>query len=98
MAELNLFGKPVKSVFQLLGTRENDIIYSIAWALSNSPKMLEHFLAHVIEIVLPTDEAVVKIQQYGPDRGFTDMEIQIHGKLHLILEAKRGWNLPIPAS
>ncbi len=93
MAELYLFGKPVKSVFQLLGTRENDITYSIAWALSNSPKMLEHFLAHVTGIVLPTNEAVIRLQQYGLDRSFTDMEIQIPGKLHLIVEAKRGWNL-----
>jgi hypothetical protein len=34
MAELTLHGKPVASVFGFLGEHENDITYSIAWAMA----------------------------------------------------------------
>ena len=33
MGELNAYGSKVTSIFQLIGTLENDITKSIAWAL-----------------------------------------------------------------
>lgn len=36
MAELLLHNKKVESVFHLLGERENDITYTVAWALAQS--------------------------------------------------------------
>jgi hypothetical protein len=37
------------------------------------------------------------LQKHGPDKGFTDIEISVPGKLHIILEAKRYWELPSDA-
>jgi hypothetical protein len=44
MAELFLHKRRVPSVFHLLGEYENDITYSVAWALANSRAFLDEFL------------------------------------------------------
>jgi len=44
MAELYLHQRQVQSVFNLLGEKENDITFSLGWALSRSPRFLCRFL------------------------------------------------------
>ena len=36
MADLSLHNRELNSVFELLGTKENDITYSVGWALAHS--------------------------------------------------------------
>jgi len=98
MAELLLHKKPVDSVFQLLGHKENDITFSVGWALSRSQSFLKAFLRSSIswkEQIHP-QSTVVRLQTYELDKGITDIEIEVVGKFFLIVEAKRGWNLPSP--
>jgi hypothetical protein len=40
-AELILYGRPVGTVFDLLGSKENDITYSLGWALAESEGAVE---------------------------------------------------------
>jgi Trk K+ transport system NAD-binding subunit len=94
MANLYLYKNPVNSVFQLLGDKENDISYSVAWALSQSTNMLANFLKHIVGFISSSDETMIRLQEYRDDKGFTDIEIFIPGKVHIIAEAKRGWNVP----
>jgi hypothetical protein len=97
MAELNISGKSASSVFDLLGTDENDITYSVAWALSRCPAFLQKFLEEVIQWTGDISNAVVRLQTYeknGTQIGITDMEIEIADQFHLIIEAKKGWILP----
>lgn len=94
MADLYLHRRKVNSIFQLLGEHENDITYSMAWAFAQSPSFLQTFLQKVVGHEAKTDEVLIRLQQYERDRGITDIEIESPGEFYIIVEAKRGWNLP----
>jgi hypothetical protein len=95
MPDLVLHGRPVKSIFSLLGETENDITSSLGWALSRSPALLRSFLAMAIRHPhrCDPDNLVVTLQEFRNESGITDVEIR-GDDLHLIIEAKRGWTLP----
>lgn len=92
LAEIRLHGKVIDSVFELLGDRENDITFSLGWALAQCPD----FRRRVVQAVLPAATEVetesVLLQEHG-EGGITDIEIK-GPSVHLIIEAKRGLELP----
>lgn len=94
MADLLLHGKRIESVFQLLGDHENDITYSVGWALAHSPAFLHAFLDAVVTPNLASANVVLRLQEYASGQGITDIEIEAAGSFHIIIEAKRGWTLP----
>jgi hypothetical protein len=97
MTELHIHGRKASSVFDLLGTNENDITYSVAWALSRCPVFLRSFLANTINWKDEVSEAIVRLQTYEKNDdsiGITDMEVESPGKFFVIIEAKKGWELP----
>lgn len=97
MAELLLHGRPVPTVFDLLGRNENDMTFAFAWGMAQS----EGFLGDVVRAVAGADlepgAAVIDLQRHDELGGFTDVEVSVPGELHLIFEAKRGWHLPSDA-
>ncbi len=95
MPELLLHNRRVESVFSLLGQRENDITFSMGWALSRSPLLLQSFLQKALRTTHCCDPSglVVALQEFQKGSGITDIEIRDAG-LHVIIEAKRGWILP----
>ena len=92
MADLTLHGRPIATVFNLLGANEDDITYSLGWALSQSERLARAVLADVFDTPAGEIDAV-RLQEVIPGAGRIDVEIEA-GDLHLIVEAKRGWNLP----
>lgn len=94
MIELYLHNRKIDSVFQLLGEHENDMSFSLAWALTQCPAFLNTFLRAIIGHKLRTQDCVVRMQQHESGGGFTDIEIESPSYFYLIMEAKRGWNLP----
>ena len=50
MGELYAYGGEVKSIFQLIGTHEDDITKSTAWALCNCPVFLKQIIANLLGI------------------------------------------------
>ncbi|RUS44570.1 hypothetical protein [Cohnella sp. AR92] len=94
MTKLFLHSREMKSVFQLLGEHENDISYSVAWGLTQCPSFLKVFLQSVLQWNGTVDEVEIRMQEYEKGKGFTDIEIELTQQFHLIIEAKRGWNLP----
>ena len=89
---LHVGSKPVATVFDLLGSAENDLTYALGWALAKAAGfarilMIDAFGQDVGEVV------AVNLQRFGPDGGFTDIEVVATGG-HLIVEAKRGWQVP----
>ncbi len=94
MAELLLHGKHVRSVFHLLGEHENDLTYSLAWALSQSPEFLNAFLRRTLDIHPSLENVTIRLQHPEKDAGITDIEIDSPGQFFVLVEAKRGWNLP----
>jgi hypothetical protein len=94
MTELYLHRRKVDSVFQLLGEHENDISYSVAWALARCPSFLREFLRHVLDWEGAPNGTEIRLQQFETARGITDIEIEVGDGYYLIGEAKRGWNVP----
>lgn len=84
-------GRRRGSVFELLGSKENNITYSVGWALAHSTSFRRRFAQ---AIGLPEDTfSEVRLQEAGNDGGFTDIEL-LGDHAHAIIEAKRGWWLP----
>jgi hypothetical protein len=99
MSNLYLHKQPVKSIFNLLGKTENAITSSLGWALSSSPELLRKFLKKVTSVTrhYNVDRLVVSLQEFRKKSGITDIEIRDEDcgeNLHVIIEAKRGWDLP----
>lgn len=94
MGELYAFGSEVTSVFQLIGTHEDDITKNIAWALCNCPVFLKQIVADVLGIDIDPDKVRIKYQESEKEKGRTDLELTDDELFYLIIEAKRGWNLP----
>lgn len=89
-----LHRRQVHSVFDLLGHRENDITYSVGWALAQCPQFRRAFLKYVFgPDAEDTEVRQVALQHRGGDEGITDIELKGED-LHLIVEAKRGWQVP----
>jgi hypothetical protein len=97
--DLLLSGRSVRTVFDLLGVQENDLTYSLGWALSQSPRLVRTLLDDVASELSVDDigeHPDVRLQEYVPGSGFTDVEIRTT-TLHVIIEAKRGWDIPATA-
>ena len=102
MTDLYLHGNEIRTVFDLLGGKENDITYSVGWALARS----DIFTAQVLKDLFPQHDygtvTAIRLQEFKfgsnkskkkDDKGYTDIEIETE-RLQVIIEAKRGWNLP----
>jgi hypothetical protein len=94
MAELVLHGRPVSTVFDLLGRNEDDMTYALGWGLSRNARLLQAFAERVAPGALVDEPLVVELQEHDrADGGFTDIEL-LSAELHVIVEAKRGWAPP----
>jgi hypothetical protein len=91
--DLYLYGKEIQSVFELLGKDENDITFSIGWALSQSPHFTSAILSRIFSRPINVNDAAIRLQEYKANGGITDIEI-FDNDVHVIIEAKRGWWLP----
>lgn len=87
MAELRLHGRPVGTVFDLLGEKEDDITYSLGWALAQSDALARALLREAFDEEADPEE--VALQETVPGAGRTDIEVETK-RHHLIFEAKRG--------
>ena len=97
MTDLFLHNKKVNSVFQLLGEDENDISFSVAWALANCPSFLDTFVKDQIQPKSEYAEVLIRLQHLsgkGQEDGYTDIEIESPGFFCVIIETKKGWQLP----
>jgi hypothetical protein len=93
--DLTLHGQPIGTVFDLLGKKENDITYSVGWAMAQCEELAEAFIEEVLPDVGAVKIDLVQLQEGIPGAGFTDIELKANeGKVHLIIEAKRGYALP----
>lgn len=90
--ELDLHGRRIASVFELLGTKENDITFSLGWALSQSEVLREGFLAAVFPKAKDVRVERVSLQDRAGGPGITDLELR-GPNVHVIIEAKRGWEV-----
>lgn len=78
-----------------MGYKENDISHSTAWVLSKCGAMLETFVKDVCGVVgFKRENVEICVQEYHKGSGITDIEIKDDKEFFIIVEAKRGWELP----
>ena len=95
--DLKLHGRDVNTVFDLLGKKEDDLTYSVGWGLAQSEALIRALLTAVFGVSAEQGDIVaVRLQEIQAGAGRTDIEIETE-HLHLIVEAKRGWDLPTRA-
>lgn len=94
MAQLLVHNENIETVFNLIGSQENDITKSIAWAFAKCPRLLEKVLEFLIHINVDMDDVIIRYQEFEKDKGITDLEITDNQNFYIIIEAKRGWILP----
>ena len=96
MTLLQLHGREITTVFGLLGEKENDLTFALGWVLARSDRlaasMLNDFAAEIKLSDIGSLETV-NLQEYLPDTGYTDVELRTN-QMHVIIEAKRGLDLP----
>jgi hypothetical protein len=85
----------VRSVFDLLGETENDMTFSLGWVLGISNCFLSRLLEDITgKSWAGVDDATVRLQTGRVGHGITDVEIELGSDLAIIIEAKRGPDLP----
>lgn len=84
---LRVARRQVDTVFDLLGRTENDLTYSLGWALVRSPALLRG-LAGRLGLAASGLPLSVELQQSATGGGITDVEVRWQNA-HVILEAKR---------
>jgi len=94
MGELIAYGNEITNVFQLIGTLENDITKSIAWALCKCPVFMKSVMKELLSIDIDTKKIRIGYQEFEKDKGITDLEITDNEQFYIIVEAKRGWIMP----
>lgn len=90
---LMLHGRSVKTVYELLGTRENDLTYSLGWCLSHSDALCNTLVRNLFPSAGLKPPTEILLQDHKGDGGYTDIEIS-GPDYKIIVEAKRGWLLP----
>jgi hypothetical protein len=97
VGDFYLQARKINNVFQLLntlGTYENDMSRSVAWALGQCPEFLKEFVKAVVGAEVGQETTSIRLQISEKSAGITDVEIESPGKAHIIVEAKRGLTLP----
>jgi hypothetical protein len=95
MPELRLYNdQVVETVFDLLGTNEDDITYSVGWGLANSDALCRALMSLAFGDDSDDSElTLVQLQHSQRGAGRTDIEVDSASRA-LVIEAKRGWSLP----
>jgi hypothetical protein len=94
MIDFYIYGRKTNNIFDLLGTKENDISKAIGLSFSKAPQFLQLYLEHIGIKVNTLNGLKIKLQEYEEDKGFTDFEIEQEDEFIVIVEAKKGWNFP----
>ena len=68
--------------------------FALAWGVAQSEGFLRDVVRAVSGAEIASSDAVINLQRHDKQGGFSDVEVWMPGELHLIFEAKRGWNLP----
>jgi hypothetical protein len=97
MTDFYFYGRRVATIFQALpslGNYEDDMSRAVAWVMSQCPALLSSFVNEFAHCDVDADEATIRCQVSDKNTGRTDVEIEASESLHVIIEAKRGWELP----
>lgn len=87
------YRRPVGSIFDLLGTKEDDMTYALGFVASRSPEFVSMLVHKIGGPRTMTRDGLVRLQEIDSD-GRTDVEIEWPKLFCAVFEAKRGPSLP----
>jgi hypothetical protein len=87
------YRRPVGSIFDLLGTKEDDMTYALGFVASRSSEFALRLLRAAGGPRGEIKGGIVRLQEVDGD-GRTDVEIEWPKRFHVVFEAKRGPWLP----
>jgi hypothetical protein len=90
---IQLHGRPVESVFELVGSDENAMTYALGWCMAQVRGLIS-FIAAELDSTHPGSDPTVFLQEHGGSSGITDVEVYDPGKVAWIFEAKAGFDPP----
>ena len=94
MKQLMVHDQKAETVFDLIGSDENAMTYSLGWALAECDGFCES-LSVMLGIADGFSDAThIRLQEHVREKGFTDIELHDPGRHHIIIEAKRGFTVP----
>ena len=94
MTQLTVYRQKVDSVFELLGSNEDAMTYSLGWALSKCNVFCQQLAAKLDLREGFSDATTIRLQEYAHQKGYTDIEVIDPGRVHIVIEAKRGFSIP----
>lgn len=92
MTNLYLSERPIETVFSLIGNDENSMTASLGWVLNKCPALLRKILENLN--LKHNYETRIDLQRHSSGKGFTDIEIIRDSEFYVIVEAKKGFNVP----
>ena len=87
-------GRAPTSVFHLNGSDENSATNALGWVLERSFTLRKVFVESLLGEPIDVTDATLSLQKHGEDGGYTDLEIQAGNEFHVVVEAKKGWQVP----
>lgn len=93
---LKAYGRIVETPFGLLGTDENALTFALGYTMQQCPRLLQMFIRDIglrgfqLNSLL---KAEIRLQKHRKE-GITDIEVRFPSRVHLIIEAKVGLNIP----
>jgi len=87
------YTRPVGTIFDLLGTKEDDMTYALGFVVSRSPRFASSLVRKIGGPSGALEDGLVRLQEVDGD-GRTDVEIDWPKRFSAVLEAKRGPWLP----
>ena len=87
------YGEPVRTIFGLLGRKEDDMTYALGFVAARSALFASALTRAVGGLPGDPEDGVVRLQQ-ADEEGRTDVEIEWRDRFHAVFEAKRGSTLP----
>ena len=94
MTKLMKSDQQVDTVFELLGTKENDMTFSLGWTLAKCDVFNQQLATTMFGLNKFSKDMHIKLQEYDRKTGVTDIEIVDQDRVHIIIEAKRGFDIP----
>lgn len=99
IAPLSVHGRPLETVFELLGRDENAMTFALGWCLAQAPALLDEVASELGDTAEPrpsVSSPAICLQERRGSTGIIDIEIHAPGRLAWIVEAKRGFDVPSP--
>lgn len=87
-------GSAPTSVFHLNGSDENSATHALGWVLEQSSTLRKIFIETLLSEPVDVNNATLSLQRHGEDGGYTDLEIEAGKEFHVVVEAKKDWQVP----